>query len=480
MQKRAPWLAVPIGTVDCLIRIFEASREPWPRAAAALDLARHLDLASSGRAHTFPSRRTLAARWGWTEASVRGLLVSRHEWSDPTKEADEPAIRPTLAQRSPKGRPAETVAPAQSAAVSPNARPELTQRSPSIRPDVLPDSLENVAFEYGLSEIGTDVAITTHLHNHNHKNTYEPARDDEPPGESDPTMHSLLYERVIPGIITGSRPTMDTAAADNDGEDTSPPVALAPSPLLDSERPATSETSAPDKPDSGSLLTSSGASPAKPKRKAKTAPDETQIAAIAADVERAIGSIGRCKPGSMRWKQLANAVKGAGVERMAARIAAFADAVQGLPSPAAQTHRAMASKGCDVDNLLWAENGWTLSIDKAIEDAAISRSEAVAASGGMLTHPSAQNAPERQAAPKQTGSAAWDDMLTTIRGTGGLRLSVGLKGSTLSHDAGEHKRRCQAVADIGGWAKLCEMGEHNRGIIRAQFVAAYDRAGVSA
>ena len=220
--------------------------------------------------------------------------------------------------------------------------------------------------------------------------------------------------------------------------------------------------------------------PAKPKRKAKAAPDETQIAAIAADVERAIGSIGRCKPGSMRWKQLANAVKGAGVERMASRIAAFADAVQGLPSPAAQTHRAMASKGCGVDNLLWAENGWTLSIDKAIEDAAISRSEAVTASGGMLTHPSAQNAPERQTAPKQNGSAAWDDMLSVIRSTGGLRLSLGLRGSTLSHDAGEHKRRCQAVADIGGWAKLCEMGEHNRGIIRAQFVAAYDRAGVTA
>ena len=177
--------------------------------------------------------------------------------------------------------------------------------------------------------------------------------------------------------------------------------------------PATSGTSASIATESGSLpLAFDAPPPAKAKRKAKAAPDETQIAAIAADVERAIGSIGRCKPGSMRWKQLANAVKGAGVERMAARIAAFADAVQGLPSPAAQTHRAMASKGCDVDNLLWAENGWTLSIDKAIEDAAISRSEAVAASGGMPTHPSAPNAQERQPAPKQTVS--WPDVLRDL------------------------------------------------------------------
>jgi hypothetical protein len=66
-------------------------------------------------------------------------------------------------------------------------------------------------------------------------------------------------------------------------------------------------------------------------------------------------------------------------------------------------------------------------------------------------------------------------MLTTIRATGGLRLSIGLRGSTLSHDPAEHERRCQAVRDIGGWPKLCEMGEGNRGIIRAQFVSAYER-----
>lgn len=311
---------------------------------------------------------------------------------------------------------------------------------------------------------GSDITIHENRSEGTDQANHPSARDDEP-----------TLERPMPTNHLGSRPTETTAAADNGEVMTPPSVPAVSSPwrtmgdsaavrlfaaidashadvlnddypmeMIDAEiresggdpdaiadrmetmarsaiarasstlsaAPATSDPSASIATEGGLLPLAFDAPPAKPKRKAKTAPDETQIAAIAADVERAIGAIGRCKPGSMRWKQLANAVKGAGVERMAARIAAFADAVQGLPSPAAQTHRAMATKGCDIDNLLWAENGWTLSIDKAIEDAAISRSEAVAASGGMLTHPSAQNAPERQAAPKQ--NVSWPDVLRDL------------------------------------------------------------------
>ena len=412
-MKRAPWLAVPIGTVDGLICIFEKGPLPWPREAAALDLARHLDLASSGRTHTFPSRRTLAARWGWTEATVRGLLVSRHEWSDPTKQSGEPAIRPTLAQRSPKGRPAETVAPAQSAAVSPNARPELTQRSPSIRPDVLPDSLENVAFEYGLSEVGT-MGDTTHSHNHNPQNTHEPARDDEPPNESDhmPTNH------------LGSRPTMDADPIDNDGEDTSPPFRAAPSPLTDFERPATSDTSAPaGLLASGLLILPAGAPiPAKPKRKAKAeteaqrkkreraeqaaAEAETMIAAwglACQSYDTISGKMRRWDPAKGDGRLIAETMAKEGQARIVARFA------QAARDPWCLDKRP------DLAALCRGTTPFVSRLDAAAEQATLdaeSRSDAVAASGGMLTHASAQNAPERQPAPKQTTS--WPDVLRDL------------------------------------------------------------------
>jgi len=266
--------------------------------------------------------------------------------------------------------------------------------------------------------------------------------------------------------------------------DAAPETALEVASTL-SPAPATSETSAPDKPDSGSLLTLSGAPPAKLRAK------KAKPSAAALDID----TWGRCcqawdairgKPGA--WKpeagmgrQIAEGIGRVGAARMEARLASVAAGT----SPAGRKIRAFFdAEGADLGMLCWERGAKLLTaLDGEIEQATLdaeSRSEAVVTSGGMLAHPSAQNAPERQPAPKQTGSAAWDDMLSVIRSTGGLRLSLGLRGSTLSHDAGEHKRRCQAVADIGGWAKLCEMGEHNRGIIRAQFVAAYDRAGVSA
>ncbi len=123
-------------------------------------------------------------------------------------------------------------------------------------------------------------------------------------------------------------------------------------------------------------------------------------------------------------------------------------------------------------------------LDAAAEQATLdaeSRSEAVPQAVGWRRGLSAQNAPERQPAPKQNGSAAWDDMLTTIRTMHGApRLSLGVRGSTLSHDPAEQARRAAAIVAIGGWSKICDAGDHNRGIIRAQFVAAYDRLSVTA
>ncbi len=222
--------------------------------------------------------------------------------------------------------------------------------------------------------------------------------------------------------------------------------------------------------------------PAQAEAQGEDRPDGAHRRPSAADAETcAIGAIAcqvrtaaRCA-----WKP-ANATA-AGSRRMATDRGVCGSLLACRP-PAAQTHRG-AVEGCDVAALSGPRrscDGWTLSIEQAIAGCCIAVLESRKPLAVCWRTLGAQNAPERQPAPKQNGSAAWDDMLTTIRKHGGLRLSLGLRGSTLSHDAGEHKRRCQAVADIGGWAKLCELGEHNRGIIRAQFVAAYDRLGVTA
>jgi hypothetical protein len=94
--------------------------------------------------------------------------------------------------------------------------------------------------------------------------------------------------------------------------------------------------------------------------------------------------------------------------------------------------------------------------------------------GQVSTRPNGASAPQARQSPN--GATAWDDMLTTIRAMhGSPRLSLGVRGSTLSHDPAEQARRAAAIAAIGGWAKICDAGDHNRGIIRAQFVAAYER-----
>ena len=364
------------------------------------------------------------------------------------------------------------------------------------------------------------------------------------PRPENPFCSACLPERLSGGtpptadelqaMFTGSRPQTDADPIDSDGATTHPPGASTPSlpssPTTDevsdgqatphhaqpaglhrlpdaagsvrpdaapetavasgdastlSPAPATSEASASIATESGSLSLAFDVPPsAKPKRKAKPSADALDLDAWgrccqAWDAIR--GKTGAWKPEAGMGRQIAEGIGRVGAARMEVRLASVAAGT----SPAGRKIRAFFdAEGADLGMLCWERGAKLLTaLDGEIEQATLdaeSRSEAVVTSGGMLTHPSAQNAPERQPAPKQNGSAAWDDMLSVIRSTGGLRLSLGLRGSTLSHDAGEHRRRCQAVADIGGWAKLCEMGDGNRGIIRAQFVAAYDRAGVTA
>jgi hypothetical protein len=304
------------------------------------------------------------------------------------------------------------------------------------------------------------------------------ALTDEQPEE--PPMHSLLYERVIPGIVTGSKPTTDTDPIDNDGATTHPPDAAGPSlPSTPDAAPATGTGTAPPSPDRAELVArkpeQGAAGASKPKRGKGKHGDET-IAAIAAQVDRMMGRTGCALPGSGRWKQLVSAVNEAGAARVLARVTAMADAAQGLPSPAAAIFAAMTGGEYGTGPILRGHNGWTVKLDDALDASALGQkgaSEKPGDGGRVDSRPSGQNAP--QARQSANGATAWDDMLTTIRATGGLRLSIGLRGSTLSHDPAEHARRCQAVRDIGGWPKLCEMGEGNRGIIRAQFVAAYER-----
>lgn len=303
--------------------------------------------------------------------------------------------------------------------------------------------------------------------------------------------------------LTGSSPTKTDDPIDNGGDKAHPPEASAPSLPIDegdastlSAASATTPATAPPAQDpwgvapcgepaqASAYIWLDEPQPApkrtpksKPKAKGKT--DDAAILAIAAQVDRMKGRTGVALPGSGRWKMLVSAVSEAGADRVLARVTAMADAAQGLPSPAQAVFAQMSGSDWGTDPILRGNNGWTVKLDDAIE-ASQSRSDASQAVGGVVGRLDPQNRSQGQMAPKQNGSSAWDDMLSVIRGTGGLRLSLGLRGSTLSHDADEHKRRCQAVADIGGWAKLCELNDFNRATIRAQFVAAYDRAGVVA
>jgi len=509
--KRAPWLAVPLATVDGLIRIYERQSAEWPREVAALDLARHLDLAAADRPVDFPSRRTLAKRWGWKESSVRGLLAATLEWSDPGKEeraSREPNGRPTVAQNSPTTRPARKVESGQSVTDSPTTRPEVAQRSPTTRPNVLPGSLEDLAFEYGFSEVGTVGAITRHKTQDTSTETTHAARDTS---ATNPEPH-------MPTTDFGSRPTEQPHA--DDVTDANDPTACDPcSPLRadDDRQPAPGSgvvgvagilggrggddlgAGPADRLAGGALTSTPNAVPAttdpnappalilrgvaplgseqagasKPKRgkgKQAKALDLDAWGRCCQAWDTVVGKIRVWRPEAGDGKTIAEAITRDGAAKIVARFE------QATRDPWCCSTARDSGRPLSVSALTRSATAVTSRLDAAAEQAALdaeSRSEGSVASGHTESRPAREN---RSQPPRNaTGASAWDDMLTTIRATGGLRLSIGLRGSTLSHDPAEHERRCQAVRDIGGWPKLCEMGEGNRGIIRAQWAAAYDR-----
>jgi len=61
-----------------------AGQIKWPRSLAIIDLRFLQDQAMLPRG-TFPTRRTLAATWGWSQSRVSRLLSNVDAWSDPKK-----------------------------------------------------------------------------------------------------------------------------------------------------------------------------------------------------------------------------------------------------------------------------------------------------------------------------------------------------------------------------------------------------------
>lgn len=81
------WLRVPAELVDALLAEHAArcAGGAWSRPMAALYLRRCQDKALLSARYAFPSLRQLAAMWGWTVGTVRGLLQREVEWGDPHK-----------------------------------------------------------------------------------------------------------------------------------------------------------------------------------------------------------------------------------------------------------------------------------------------------------------------------------------------------------------------------------------------------------
>jgi len=106
----------------------EAQGDPWPEAAAKIDLRWWADYARSG-AVEFPGRRRLARRWSWKENDVRKLLADPEAWEDPRHSGERPAHSPATHPEVTRPSPA----PARSKA---EKRPKPTRSAPASHPDV--------------------------------------------------------------------------------------------------------------------------------------------------------------------------------------------------------------------------------------------------------------------------------------------------------------------------------------------------------
>ncbi len=104
--------------------IRETLPKPWSMEAAAMDLRWHLDRATprtGWRPIRFPGRPALAADWGWTDWSVKGLLRDEESWRDgatarnsaskPPADRQRTASEPPAAARTNAEKSEETASP---------------------------------------------------------------------------------------------------------------------------------------------------------------------------------------------------------------------------------------------------------------------------------------------------------------------------------------------------------------------------------
>ena len=341
------------------------------------------------------------------------------------------------------------------------------------------DYRSDAASEDPISEpIMDPIKGTDHQPGHDTREPTAALTDEHP----EPPMHSLLYERVIPGIVTGSKPT-DTDPIDSGGATTPPSVPPVPSPWAEaaaalaqakdrakasgelviitgsrgaksrympdagdtvqplplSPAPATIEPPQPPPsetsvrvvaPRAETLLSLTAAPASKPKRGKGKAADE-QIAAIAAQVDRMMGRTGAALPGSGRWKQIVSAVNEAGAARVLARVTAMADAAQGLPSPAAAIFADMAGSKYGTDPILRGHNFWTIKVDDALDASAFGEKRASDKPGDVGR---VDSRPSGASAPQASQAVSWPDVLRDL-------------GSDPQHhpDDGPHREAWQRV-----------------------------------
>jgi len=114
-----PWVRMPADALDELVAFVVARVDgEWPACAVVADLVAHQDKAARPhRQVSFPSRRNLASRWGWSDRKTRTMLADESAWKDPSKILDVPSA----SQPRPSGVPAAS-----------QPRPTENERTPSI------------------------------------------------------------------------------------------------------------------------------------------------------------------------------------------------------------------------------------------------------------------------------------------------------------------------------------------------------------
>lgn len=127
--------------LDIAQQLVDAALE-WVESAALMDLRFWEGQIRLGRRVKLPSRRQLAARWGWTQHRVRALLQGEG-WHDPhhpqpdrahLKAAQKsPASRPVSAQNSPTSESIAQVQPQSVNHFPPTPRPVVNHFSPHAR-----------------------------------------------------------------------------------------------------------------------------------------------------------------------------------------------------------------------------------------------------------------------------------------------------------------------------------------------------------